>query len=137
VAKNSDWEGSEEIAARIAKSIPPNYIVPNKDDLNPQIEALISGLQQHIQQQSQQIGMLSKELQDRQKDRDVAIEGIAKTFEAKVLAIAQKMEDTAAKKEATMQGTIGRQLAEIAKAVQTFEKTAKQTKDKSGFSIEQ
>jgi phage terminase small subunit len=132
VAKNSDWEGSEEIAARIAKSIPPNYIVPNKDDLNPQIEALISGLHQQLQQQSQQINAMGKELQDRQKDRDVAEHGIMKTFEAKVLAIAQKMEqttqDASVKREAHLQSTIGRQLQEISKAVQSFEQTTKQPK---------
>jgi hypothetical protein len=140
IAKNSDWEGAEEFATRIARGLPPNLLAPSKDDMTPQIEALIGGLQQQIQQQTQQMQMMGKELQDRQKDRDVALEGISKSFEAKVLQIAQKMEETAAKKEAHVQSTIGRQLAEIAKSVQAYEQQLqkiKQPATSDGFSIEE
>ena len=121
IAKNADWDGAEEFAARIAKTLPPNLLSPTNEDMNPQVQAMIQGLQQHIQQMTQQMQQMGKELQDRQKDREVAIEGISKTFEAKVLAIAQKMEDSTAKKDMHIQSTLGRQLAEISKAVQGFE----------------
>jgi len=140
IAKNADWEGSEELAARLAKTIPPNLLTPSREDMSPQVEAMIQGLQQHIQQMSQQMQMMGKELQDRQADRNVALEGIAKTFEAKVIAIAQKMEADANKKDMHIQSTIGRQLADVAKAVQGFEQQLQATKPngktKPGFTIE-
>ena len=121
VAKNSDWEGSEEIAARLAKSIPPNLLTPTRDDMNPQVEALIQGLQQQIQQMTQQTQALTKELGERSKDRDVMYEQISKKFEAEVLKVAQKMEEVAAKKDMHLQITLGRHLAEVAGAIKAFE----------------
>ena len=118
IVKNSDWEGSEELAARIARTIPPNLLSPTRDDMNPQTEALIAGQQQQIQQLAQQAQMLQKELGERQKDRDVMYAQIEKKFEAEVLKIGAKLEEAKAKKEATFHGVVGRQLAELAKAVQ-------------------
>jgi len=95
--------------------------------MNPQVEAMIQGLQQHIQQMSQQMQAMGKELQDRQADRNVAMEGIVKTFEAKVIAVAQKMEADNNKKEMHIQSTIGRQLGEISKSIAQFEAAQKPT----------
>lgn len=128
IAKYADWEGSEEIALRLAKALPPNMLTPQREDMTPQIEALIQGLQQQLQQQAQAMQAMGKELQDRDKDRNVATEKISKDFEAKILAIAQKMDAEANKKEMHLQATLGRQLGEIAKSVQSFEKASKQTK---------
>lgn len=121
VAKNSDWEGAEQLAERIAKSLPANLLTPTMENMSPQVQALVQGMQGQVQQMTQQIQMMTKELSDRQKDRDVALEGIHKTFEAKVLALAEKMEELQVKKEAQFQGTIGRQLAEVSKAIKEFE----------------
>lgn len=126
VAKNSDWEGAEQITERIAKSLPANLLTPTKDDMSPQVQALVQGLQGQMQQMQQQLQMATKELQDRDKDRAVAMEGIHKTFEAKVLALAEKMEELQVKKEAQFQGTIGRQLADVAKAIKQFEQPQNQ-----------
>ena len=120
IAKNSDWEGAEEFAQRIAKSMPANLLTPSRDDMSPQVQALIQALQQQLQAMNQQMQMMAKELTDRQKDRDVIYEQIAKRFEGEVLKIGAKLEEVAAKKEATLQGTVGRQLAEIAKATQAL-----------------
>ena len=131
IAKYSDWEGAEEIAGRLAKAIPPNMLAPNRDEMTPQTEALIMGLQTHIQKMTQQMQMMGKELQDRQADRDVALKGIEKKFEAEVLKVAEKMEEVAAKKDMHLQATLGRQLAEIAKAVQGFDQQLKQSAQSS------
>jgi len=136
IAKNSDWEGAEEFANRIAKTLPAKLLTPSHEDMNPQIEALIQGLQTHIEELNQQMSMMGKELQDRQADRDVALEGIAKKFEAEVLKIAERLEANADKKEMHMQATIGRQLAEIVKSVQSVEQQAKKPKRTAGFTIE-
>lgn len=123
IAKNSDWEGAEEFAQRIAKSMPANLLTPNRDDMSPQVQALVQALQTQVQNMGQQMQLLSKELGDRQKDRDVILEKIAKDFEAKVLQIGAKMEEVQAKREATLHGTIGRQIAEVAKAAKSLEAT--------------
>ncbi len=136
VAKNSDWDGAEEIAARIARTQDPKLLQPNRDDMTPQIQALIQGLQGQLQQQSVQMQQLVKELNDRQKDRDVVLTQIEKKHEADLVKVAStfetKMEEIAAKRDATLQGTIGRQLADVAKAVKAFDQIGKQGTDKSG-----
>jgi len=122
IAKNSDWEGAEEFAARLAKTIPPNLLTPAREDMSPQVQALIQSLQKQLQDMGQQMQMMGKELQDRQKDRDVIYEQIGKKFEAEVLKIGAKMEEVQMKERATVQGTIGRQLAELVKATDTLTK---------------
>lgn len=137
IAQNSDWPGAEQLATRFAKMLPPNLLALNKDDVNPQVQALIQGLQQQLQQDKLQMMQMQKELMDRDKDRAVLTQQIMTTFEAKqnatekkfeaeVLKLGSKMEEIQQKKEAVMQGTIGRQLAEIAKAVAAM--TAQQDK---------
>lgn len=138
IAKNSDWAGAEEFAARLAKAIPANLLTPDRADMSPQVQALVQSMQKQIQDTGQQVQLLTKELTDRQKDRDVIYEQIHKKFEAEVLKIAAKMEEVAAKKEATLQGTIGRQLAEIAKATKSLEgqlasSAAAQTKSRNSY----
>ncbi|HUX07407.1 MAG TPA: hypothetical protein VMX35_08845, partial [Acidobacteriota bacterium] len=59
----------------------------------------------------------------RQKDRDVIYEQIAKKFEAEVLKIGAKMEEVQVKERATIQGTIGRQLAELVKSTDSLTKS--------------
>jgi len=124
VAKNSDWSGAEEIAARIAKTQDPKLLVPNREDMSPQIQALIQGMQTQLQQQTQQMMAMNKELSDRQADRNVMEHQIAKKFEAEVLKIGAKMEEISAKKDMHLQSTLGRQLAEISKAIQSFEQVS-------------
>ena len=126
IAKNSDWEGAEEISSRIAKTLDPKVLTPNRDDMSPQVQAMIQNMQQQLQAQAQQMQMMNKELTDRQKDREVMLTQINSKHETDLIKIAAtfqtKLEDIAAKRDATIQGTIGRQLAEVAKAVQEFSK---------------
>lgn len=155
VAKNSDWEGSEQIATRLAKTLPPNLLSPDREDMSPQTQALIQGLQQQLQQNKMQIQQMSKEMLDREKDRAVMTHQIDSTFQAKhektqadvmlalkemaqqqqtnqlemhkemrefVIKMNLEMEKIQQKKEATFQGTVGRQLAELSKAIGAKEK---------------
>jgi hypothetical protein len=121
VAKNSDWDGADEFAARIAKTLPPNLLAPSRDDMSPQTQALVQSMQSQIMQMNQQMVLMNKELVDRQKDRDVMYTQINSKHEtdmAKVVTTLEaKMQDVAAKRDATLQGTIGRQLAELSKAI--------------------
>lgn len=130
IAKNSDWEGSEEIANRLAKTIPANLLAPSRDDMSPQVQSLIQGLQTEIQQQKMQMMQMMKDLTDRQKDRDVVLTQIEAKQHTDIMKIAahfqEEMEKTAAKRESTMHGIVGRQLADVAKAIQGFEQLSKQ-----------
>lgn len=155
VAKNSDWEGSEQIANRLAKSVPPNFLTPDREDMTPQTQALIQGLQKQLQDNKIQMQQMAKQLDDHSKDRDVIRSQVETTYAAKheknlldskdkqdkimadvQLKLAQleaerknndqnllaKFEEIAAKREATFQGTVGRQLAELVKHVQQANK---------------
>lgn len=97
IAKYQDWNGSEEMAARLAKAIPPQLLTPEQKDMSPQVQALIQGHEKNIQQLSQQLQAAMHALDDKQKDRDVALDKIQKDFEAKILAVMQKSEDAAQK----------------------------------------
>ena len=125
IAKNSDWQGAEEIAARIAKTQPPNLLTPERDDMSPQVQALLQGLQTQLQQQGLQMGQMAKELQDRQKDREVMLTQISTKHEGDMVKVAahfqEEMEKIAQKRDSSLQGTIGRQLADVAKAVREFQ----------------
>lgn len=125
IAKNSDWAGAEEIAARIAKTQDPKLLQPNRDDMSPQVQALIQGLQGQLQQQALQLQAMAKEAADREKDRQVILHQINSKHEADLIKIAaqfqEKMEATAAKRDATLQGTIGRSIADLAKTIQKFQ----------------
>lgn len=122
IAKNADWDGAEEFAARIAKSMPANLLTTSKDDMSPQVEALVQALQTQLKQMGEQMQLMGRELTDRQKDRDVIYEQISKKFEAEVLKIGAKMEEVQMKERATVQGTIGRQLAELVKVTDALTK---------------
>lgn len=143
VAKNSDWEGAEQIAARLAKTLDPKLITPERDDMSPQVQALIQGLQTQVQQMQMQLMQAAKEAADREKDRAVIKQQIDATYAAKhektqadmvmaiqklqqdmkesVMHVAVELEKIQQKREATLQGTIGRQLSELSKAIQGFQ----------------
>lgn len=148
VAKNSDWEGAEQIATRLAKALPPNLLTPDREDMSPQTQALITGLQNQAKQFQMQIMQLTKEAADRQKDRDVLMKQIDATYQAKhekvqadfaeamkrmeadrkefIGHMAIEMEKIQQKRDATMQGTVGRQIAELAKAMDAIQKILSQ-----------
>lgn len=127
IAKNSDWDGADEIATRLAKALPPNMITPAQGDMSPQVQALVSGLQQQVQQLTMQTQQLIRELSERDKDRGVIEMQINKKFEAEMVKVAStfeaKMQEIQAKTQQHMNATIGRQLAEVAKSIKSFEAT--------------
>lgn len=159
VAKYSDWEGAEQIATRFAKTLPPNLLTPNREDMSPQAQAMIQGLQQQIQQQTQQMQQMNKDLMDRDKDRQVMTHQIDQTYLAKhektesdVMLAMKEMQKEARefqinsqkdtqeffaklqleqekiqqKREADFNAKIGRNLAELSKAVGASHKQEKE-----------
>jgi Phage P22-like portal protein len=86
-AKAQDWPGAEEIAARLAKTIPPNLLQPNVKDVPPQVQAILAGQEQSIKQLTEQLRQAMMQLVDKGADRAVAADKIQKDFEAKLLKI--------------------------------------------------
>lgn len=111
IAKNQDWPGAEEFATRLAKALPPNLMAPDVKDIPPQVQAMMQGMQQQIQQLMQEGIVLKKALADQQAERDVKHEKNLLDFEAKVLATMQRA-------DANANTHIGAQLKEISQAVQ-------------------
>ncbi len=117
IAKNLDWPGAEEIAARLAKAVPPNLLAPTDKDMSPQVQALLQGMQQQLQQALQERTKLMQALNDKQADRALVADKTEKDFEAKLLAIVAKV-DTAM---ASHQANTGSQLKDLAQAVKIME----------------
>lgn len=72
IAKNLDFENSEQLATRLAKIIAikyPGVMTPDMKDVPPQVQAMLSALTQKDQQSQQQIAALSKQLQDGEIER--------------------------------------------------------------------
>jgi Phage P22-like portal protein len=92
VAKNQDWPGAEEIARRIAKTIPPQMLAPDQKDMTPQTQALLQAMDAQIKQLLQERQAMVKLLTDQNAERALEQDKINKDFEAKLLSVVQKSE---------------------------------------------
>ncbi len=117
VAKNMDWPGAEDIAARLAMMLPPQVqalLGKQLKDFPPEAKALIMGMQGQLSQLGQQHQLAMKELNDRTADRAVEYEKIHKKFETDLTKIAAHMEET-------MLSHVGARLSEITQHVSKME----------------
>jgi hypothetical protein len=130
IAKNQDWEGAEEIAARLAKTLPPGMNQPEMRDVAPQVQALIFQLKQQVQQLSQEKQQLMAAVNERNQDRELARERINRNFEAQLLGIVQKAHAAAQKVQADDRQRESEEIRELASNVLdlygTFTKNAQQ-----------
>lgn len=110
IAKNQDWPGADEMARRLAKTVPAQYLTPDQKDMSPQVQALLQSMDAQIKQLHQQLGVASKALVEKDSDREVALKKIYFDFEAKLLAIVQKA-------EAAFNKDIGGEAAKLAESV--------------------
>jgi hypothetical protein len=115
ILKNADWDGADEMAARLAKLLPPGMADdPSMKDVPPQAQAMITQMRQQLQQLSGERQQLLRALTDQQADRAQRQSKIDKDFEVKLLGILQKA-DTA------YQQQVGSQLGELAEGVKMLE----------------
>ena len=110
IAKNLNWPGAEEIAARLAKAIPPNLLSVNQKEMTPQAQALLGNLQKQLQDLGVQHQAALKALGDKQADRAIQMDKIEKDFEAKLIGVVQKA-------EAAYSTHVGSQLKDLADGV--------------------
>lgn len=94
IAKNMDWPGADEIAARMASMLPPHLLDKKVEQLPPEAKALVSSLMQQMQNLKQEYDHAVQMLGDKEKDRDIekaAVmnerEAISKDFESKMTKI--------------------------------------------------
>jgi len=114
VAKNLDWPGAEEIATRLAKALPPNLVTPEQKDMSPQVQALLSSMQQQLTKLGQERQQMLVALNDKQADRDLVAQKMNQDFEAKLLGIVQKV-------EAAYSTHVGSQIQDLAKGVKSLQ----------------
>jgi hypothetical protein len=121
IAKNQDWPGAEEIAARLAKTLPPNLLQPDMKDVTPQIQAIISSQEAQIKDLSQKLQQAIAAVTDKKADREVLMEQIKHDFEARLLKIAADTETKIAalqqKADAHHQTQIGDHLQQLGEEV--------------------
>jgi len=91
-AASQDWPGAEQIAARLAKTIPPNLLAPEMKDVPPQVQALIQAQEAQVKDLGQKLQQAMKALEDKGADRAIEADKINKTFEAALLKVVADIE---------------------------------------------
>lgn len=91
IAKNMDWPGSQEIAERLKKTLPPEIAGSEDDEIPPQAQAAIAQLTQRLELVTQEFQAL-KEVQDKdllkiQSDERKALMKIEADYRMKLLDI--------------------------------------------------
>jgi hypothetical protein len=130
LAAEQDWPGAEKIAARLAKTIPPNLMAPEMKDVPPQIQALLQSQDQQLKQLNEQLRQAMAALQDKNADRAIDMDKIQKTYEVALLKIVADTETKMAKiQEAAIANVnthltaqmeaIGKGAAELGKSVES------------------
>lgn len=127
IAKNQDWPGSNEMATRLAKLVAmtnPGVMSPNMEDVPPQVQALLSQMDQQIKVLAQERVKLLQALTDKQADRAQKQDEINKAFEAKILGIVAQVETKMAavqeKAVSNFNTHIGAQLKQLGEGVTTL-----------------
>ncbi len=92
IAKNQDWPGAEEIAARLAKAVPPQLMTADQKDIPPQAQAMLQALQNQIKQMMQERMQLIRALTEKVSDRALAKDKIDKDYKAKILKLIADLE---------------------------------------------
>ena len=97
IAKYQDWDGAEEMATRLAKAVPPQFLTADQKDVPPQVQAMIQNLEANVKQLTAQLQQAMKALGEKGEDRAIAKDKIEKDFMVKLLGVIQKSEDANAK----------------------------------------
>jgi hypothetical protein len=92
IAKNMDWPGAEEIAARLATLLPPGLQDKSLDQLPPEAKGIVASLMQQTQQLQAERDQAVQLLGDKNQDRAVDVEKINKDFAAKMADVVVRLE---------------------------------------------
>jgi Phage P22-like portal protein len=132
IAKNQDWPGADEMAARLAKAVPPQLLTPDQKDVPPQIQAFIQALQTHIQQLGMQLQQAMAALNDKTADRAQRQDEIDKAYSAKITATEEKFAEAMAALAAKMDQTVAKEtMATDREVLKAFMASLTAIRDKS------
>jgi hypothetical protein len=110
IAKNMDWPGAEEIGARLAAMLPSHLQNMSIGKFPPEAQSMIQSLKSQLEQMTGEHKQALAMLGDKEADRQIEREKIAKDFEAKLTKIAADMQtamlDMQAAQEEKNQGQI-------------------------------
>lgn len=134
IAKNMDWEGSDEMAKRLAKALPPQLLTPDQKDIPPQVQAMLLAMDGQIKQMTQERQQLMAALTEKKSEQAIEMDKINKDFEVKLLGVVAKFETAQAatqeKAVASFNAHIGSRLENLAQDVNSLrEKLAKPEKE--------
>jgi hypothetical protein len=133
IAKNQDWPGAEEIAARLAKTLPPGLLAPDMKDVPPQVQAILQQQDQQVKELGQKLQQAMLALNDKTQDRAAVVDATNKRFEAALMKVVADTETKMAaieeKSQSNFNAHIGAQIKElganVAGLIQSIEHPAK------------
>lgn len=130
IAKNQDWPGGEEFTLRLTKLVAQKYpgvLTPDMKDVPPAVQAMLMSMDQQMKQLTQQHVAALKALDDKNADRALDAHKIDTDFEAKLLAIVQRMEQASLKSQTELQTTfmthIGQEIKALGEGVNDLKKS--------------
>jgi hypothetical protein len=125
IAKNMDWPGADEIATRLAAMLPPQLLAKDIQNFPPEAKGTIINLRNQVQDLGQKHQQALAMLGDKEADRDVQREKIAKDFEAKLANVAMQLETklaaVAAKMEQGLLDKVHGPMEQLAESVKQME----------------
>lgn len=126
IAKNQDWPGAQEIADRLAKTLPPNLLTPDQKDMSPQVQALLQSMDTQIKQLTMQLQHAMMALKDKNADRSLEAQKIQNDYEAKLLKIVADTETKQAATEERASSNLATHIRAIAENAATLEQMTRQ-----------
>jgi hypothetical protein len=121
IAKNMDWDGSDEFARRLVKMIPPQLLAPDMADVPPQVQAMLQAMQKNIQQLTLERNQMMLAIKSKDADRRIAQDKVNKDFEAKLLAVVQKAEASANKDVAASLKQLAAEVVQFGQALGQYQ----------------
>lgn len=100
IAKNMDWPGAQEIAARLETTLPPAMQEKAMEDLPQEARGVVMNLKQQLQQAQEQLKHAAAMLGDKEADRKLQQDKIDKDFEAKMKTLQVSLQETILKLQA-------------------------------------
>jgi hypothetical protein len=94
IAKNMDWPGAEEIAARLQTTLPPALQDKAMENLPAEAKGVVGSLLQQLQSLKQERDKALALLGDKEKDREIDRSKIAADYETKMTDIATGFKET-------------------------------------------
>lgn len=94
IAKNMDWPGAEEIAARLQTTLPPALQDKSLENLPAEAKGVVGSLLQQLQGLKQERDKALALLGDKEKDREIDRSKIAADYDTKMTDIAAGFQET-------------------------------------------